>query len=1364
MKGISKIIRPICISLVGFVPSVSTVAQLPPSIESYSRTSRDSEVGTRGVFTEEVGSKSSTAAAASLYVASAETYSCDIRSIVSACEGDPKKLFEFVRNHVRFTPYFGFRKGADLTWVTRAGNDADQAELLVTLLRAAGYSSAQYEYGELTVPLPEARAWFGADNDVALDWLCGSAGYYKNLDTTAGTFLVEQIWVSVSIGGTVHRMHPGYKTFTVNSGMDLAAASGYTHSAFLTSGGGTATPTDIQGVNDANVSTYLTGRATSLVETIRTSAPNASMEDVVGGRVINTGEIGSLADAFPSFSVSNNFAFAEPRTDMSDKLDVAVAIPDGGGGLIPRAGFLGRATRSIGGQRISISFDPGNSRAEVWLDDTLLSQEPLPVSSSQLTLFLKIDHPYFDATGADRTRAVTIDRAGTYVVIDDLNGYDSPVVRARRKTKLAEYERQGFGVDSREIRSESLHLLGLGLMGQYEQAVELQSRISRFEPILHHSLGVIRQEAAFSVDVPILTSYIPRDGTDAKFYNNVRVAAVMGSALEHGVIEQHYPSLSAVSTVQYMRRNNSNGGKTYLATSANYPVISTDPEFIAGWPESFRNSVFPSILTSGHSLSIPQNGQQLIDQLTGNGFFHFHEGTVGAIINTMGYTLKGGFPTTVGRVDPGQNPETTEGTEGPDSQENPESTEPVDLFTGAYVSDQEDLALGGTGSRGLSFRRTYSSAVHDSPSDMGRGWNHSCGSYLSNYTNGGLFFGRGTPEQAACAITGLYAMNDLLLTESTSALGWVVSSITGGWVIDRLDMNAVDVTAGRKNYTFTLHPNGTSFISGAGITAQLARDLNGLYRIEERFGATTYFNANNRVSSYVDADGKALTYSYNNGKLQSVSDCYGRTLTFSYFGAGTSQGLLQSVTDSTERVVTYTYTPAGYLETVTDVENGVTHFDHDAAGRLWKMYNQRDELVIENLFDEFGRVFQQVAEGDPAQTWQFAFTGLRNVQIDPLGHRVTLLFDQKERNTGTIDALGNRTRSEYDGQNHLISVTDAKSQTTTYQYDGRHNLRFVTNANLHNQEMVYDAQGRLDYILDEAGKKTDFTYDAEHHLTGIMDAVLRTTTYQYYGSGPFDGLLHNIIEHNGDTTSFTYDANGHIDLITRPDNSTVDTTFNARGDQTYTKITSAGDPNIHEVTMTFDKRRLMLTSRDALNFGVTNAYDVCGRLESQTDRFGRSTNQTYSPWSRKEAVTFPNGGSIHYQNGPSGLQNSARNALNQTTQCGYDDANRLTNITDAANQVTELGYDANGNRSSFLNTRVKTWSWTHNAIDVVETLTSPSNRVWDSSFNERELLETFTKPSLQATSFLYHDDQRLRPNDGFGRDGRLHLRFKGTIR
>src|SRR4029450_9465539 len=101
MKGISKIIRPICISLVGFVPSVSTVAQLPPSIESYSRTSRDSEVGTRGVFTEEVGSKSSTAAAASLYVASAETYSCDIRSIVSACEGDPKKLFEFVRNHVR---------------------------------------------------------------------------------------------------------------------------------------------------------------------------------------------------------------------------------------------------------------------------------------------------------------------------------------------------------------------------------------------------------------------------------------------------------------------------------------------------------------------------------------------------------------------------------------------------------------------------------------------------------------------------------------------------------------------------------------------------------------------------------------------------------------------------------------------------------------------------------------------------------------------------------------------------------------------------------------------------------------------------------------------------------------------------------------------------------------------------------------------------------------------------------------------------------------------------------------------------------------------------------------------------------------
>ena len=56
-----------------------------------------------------------------------------------ACGGDALRIFDFVRDHVRFQPCFGFRKGANLTWLSHNGNDADQTELLVSVLRAAGY-------------------------------------------------------------------------------------------------------------------------------------------------------------------------------------------------------------------------------------------------------------------------------------------------------------------------------------------------------------------------------------------------------------------------------------------------------------------------------------------------------------------------------------------------------------------------------------------------------------------------------------------------------------------------------------------------------------------------------------------------------------------------------------------------------------------------------------------------------------------------------------------------------------------------------------------------------------------------------------------------------------------------------------------------------------------------------------------------------------------------------------------------------------------------------------------------------------------------------------------------------------------------
>jgi hypothetical protein len=103
-----------------------------------------------------------------------------------------------------------------------------------------------------------------------------------------------------------------------------------------------------------------------------------------------------------------------------------------------------------------------------------------------------------------------------------------------------------------------------------------------------------------------------------------------------------------------------------------------------------------------------------------------------------------------------------------------------------------------------------------------------------------------------------------------------------------------------------------------------------------------------------------------------------------------------------------------------------------------------------------------------------------------------------------------------------------------------------------------------------------------------IDPRLRKTTFDYYSSGVADGLLRQTIAHNADSTTIVYDGHGHPDTITRADGSVVDVSYHARGDLLSSQITTAGDPNPHAVTMTYDKRRLLLTVRDSLNFGVTH--------------------------------------------------------------------------------------------------------------------------------------------------------------------------------
>jgi RHS repeat-associated protein len=110
---------------------------------------------------------------------------------------DYTRIFDFVRSQVHTQWYAGAQKGAQETLRTMAGNDVDQASLLIALLRASG-APARYVRGVADVPVHDLASMLGVrDDEVGL--ALSAAGVPNRALVSAGHisgFAIEQVYVS----------------------------------------------------------------------------------------------------------------------------------------------------------------------------------------------------------------------------------------------------------------------------------------------------------------------------------------------------------------------------------------------------------------------------------------------------------------------------------------------------------------------------------------------------------------------------------------------------------------------------------------------------------------------------------------------------------------------------------------------------------------------------------------------------------------------------------------------------------------------------------------------------------------------------------------------------------------------------------------------------------------------------------------------------------------------------------------------------------------------------------------------------------------------------------------------------------------
>ena len=241
----------------------------------------------------------------------------------------------------------------------------------------------------------------------------------------------------------------------------------------------------------------------------------------------------------------------------------------------------------VSGQKLAVTFDD-QLRAELRLNDVVVDAETaLPngpnvaaasAGATKLnTLTTAAQVPYTMRYGCP------IERGSMYVYLFDSGGGGEPVFAQLRRQVLEGHLRAGLATTDPEVATEALYLLSLNWARQNDLSLHLLAEHRGFVPVYHHIMLLVKQESGFSVDIPVTITAVPKDGNTTDPGNNIRAILMMGSAMEHGVIEQNYPSYNAVSTVRYVRENNLAGGKTFLATPDNYGAIASDPDFIAGW-------------------------------------------------------------------------------------------------------------------------------------------------------------------------------------------------------------------------------------------------------------------------------------------------------------------------------------------------------------------------------------------------------------------------------------------------------------------------------------------------------------------------------------------------------------------------------------------------------------------------------------------------------------------------------------------------------------------------------------------------------------------------------------------------------------
>ncbi|MBR5528234.1 MAG: RHS repeat-associated core domain-containing protein, partial [Clostridia bacterium] len=521
------------------------------------------------------------------------------------------------------------------------------------------------------------------------------------------------------------------------------------------------------------------------------------------------------------------------------------------------------------------------------------------------------------------------------------------------------------------------------------------------------------------------------------------------------------------------------------------------------------------------------------------------------------------------------------------------------------------------------------------------------------------------------------------------------------------------------NYTYS--SKGLNMLSQ---TASGVKDADGNYigtngNITQSY---TYDTMGNMLS-YTDARGNVYTYEYDYyGNVTNVTKPRG----YEFYSHMYDQNAYVLFTDNTSETIhtwdSYGNYSGSYVYSYDDSDWRVaTEYSYNPFGGLVS------EANTHNIDGEYKKEYGYSGYNDPITlrmygannsvqysedyTYGFSTTGLGDDYYTPHRSVLTQIYDSTHTNV-----LGNNIKY-YNIYGDLVlednTANPASSESSTiYRYDDNGNLirkeYFVADDGYYGhyvtlESYTYDYAGRLTSVTDAYGKTSYITYDALGRKISESDKMGNTTYYTYDALGrvikvdsPFNGNIRSV-------KKTYYDANGNVikeQQSNNADNSavytfdTVEYAYDSMNNLTdvITHVTDTARNYVHYEYDTAGRMTSMHTGLSA-PYSETNtgnvteyAYDLYGNCISVTDALDNTETFTYNLNRMVTSSTDRNGvrtDYIHNAFGNTLTEKYYKNgSLVKTVSSTYDDAGRLSNISETGAVSVSYTYDSRGRIAS----------------------------------------------------------------------------------